>query len=205
MNGQFFRSLVLTLCIGALAGCGGGGPKLEKLEPNAVVLAFGDSLTFGTGAKPSEAYPAALERAIGRKVVNAGVPGEISEAGLQRLPEVLEEVKPKLLILCHGGNDFLQKLEDAKAVANIRSMIQLAKSQNIQVVLMATPKPGLPPSVPVFYEEIAKEFGIPFEDGVIKSVLFDSSLKSDLVHPNAKGYEQMAEAIAKKLKKAGAI
>lgn len=199
------KHLLALLCALLLVSCGGGGPKLEKLDGNAVVLAFGDSLTFGTGATPAEAYPAMLERAIGRKVVNAGVPGETSETGLSRLPEVLEEVKPKLLILCHGGNDFLQKLDDARAVSNIRAMIQLARGQGIQVVLMATPKPGLPPSVPVFYGEIAKEFGIPFEDGVIKSVLFDSSLKSDLVHPNAKGYERMAEAIAKKLKKAGAI
>lgn len=198
------KLLVPVFAIAALSGCG-SGPKLEKLDPGAVVLAFGDSLTFGTGANPEESYPAALERAIGRKVVNAGVPGEISEAGLKRLPEVLEEVKPKLLILCHGGNDFLQRLDDARATANIRAMIQLARAQGIQVVLMATPKPGIPPSVPAFYEEMAKEFGIPFEDGIVKSVLIDSSLKSDLVHPNAKGYALMAETMAKKLKKAGAI
>jgi acyl-CoA thioesterase-1 len=201
---QQFKHLLAALCFGVLASCG-GGPKLDKLDAGAVILAFGDSLTFGTGAAPAESYPAVLERTIGRKVVNAGVPGEVSEKGLERLASALDEVKPKLLILCHGGNDFLQKLDEGRASANVRAMIQLARSQGVAVVLMATPKPGLPPSVPMFYADIAKEFGIPYEESVIKSILFDNSMKSDLVHPNAKGYAQMAEALAAKLKKAGAI
>jgi acyl-CoA thioesterase-1 len=201
----FVKMFAAIVCIAALASCGRGGPKLDKLDPGATILAFGDSLTHGTGARLEEAYPAALERAIGRKVVNAGVPGETSQQGLERLAIVLEEVKPKLLILCHGGNDFLQKLDEGRASANVRAMIQLARSQGVAVVLMATPKPGLPPSIPTFYADIAKEFGIPFEESVIKSVLFDNSMKSDLVHPNAKGYAHMAEALEKTLKKAGAI
>jgi acyl-CoA thioesterase I len=201
----FVKICAAIVCLAVLAGCGRGGPKLDKLEPGATILAFGDSLTHGTGAKLEESYPAALERAIGRKVVNAGVPGETSQQGLDRLGSVLEDVKPKLLILCHGGNDFLQKLDEGRASANVRAMIQLARSQGVAVVLMATPKPGLPPSVPTFYADIAKEFGIPFEESVIKSVLFDNSMKSDLVHPNAKGYARMAEALEQKLKKAGAL
>ena len=196
---------VLFLVI-ALAGAGcGSSAKLDKLDPGAVVLAFGDSLTFGTGAGSGESYPAVLERAIGRKVVNAGVPGETSAEGLARLPEVLDEVQPKLLILCHGGNDFLRKMDDGAAAANIRAMIRLARGKGIPVVLLATPKPGIPPSVPTFYGDIAKELKLPFEDGVIRTVVLDSRLKSDFVHPNAQGYAQIAAAIEKVLKKSGAI
>ena len=195
-------ALLLAAC---LAACGGAKHKLDKLDGSAVVLAFGDSLTFGTGALASESYPAILERRIGRKVVNAGVPGETSAQGLERLPEVLDEVKPRLLILCHGGNDFLRRLDDARAAANVREMIQLARSKGIPVVLIATPKPGLPPSIPTFYGEIATELGVPFEEGVIRTVLFDASLKSDMVHPNGAGYAQIAGAVEKVLKKAGAI
>ena len=194
----------LLLSAALLAGCG-KGPQLSALGNNDVVLAFGDSITFGTGAAPDESYPARLQSLIGRKVVNAGVPGEISSDGLQRLPGVLEEVQPKLLILCHGGNDFLRKQSDAAAAANVRAMIKLARDKGIGVVLIATPKPGLMMSPPDFYAEIAKEFAIPFNDDALRSILRNNELKSDLVHPNAKGYAQIAETVASLLKKAGAI
>lgn len=199
------RLFVLWVAAAFLAGCGGSKTKLEKLDSSAVILAFGDSLTYGTGATPAESYPAILERSIGRKVVNAGVPGETSGQGLERLPEVLDEVKPKLLILCHGGNDFLRRLDDAKAASNLREMIRLARSKGIPVVLLATPKPGLAPSIPAFYGELAMELGVPFEEGVIRTVLFDNALKSDMVHPNGAGYAQIAAAVEKVLKKSGAI
>ena len=188
-----------------LACCGGSKAKIEKLDRNAVVLAFGDSLTFGTGAGTGESYPAVLERNTGLKVVNAGVPGEISADGLERLPAVLEEVQPKLLILCHGGNDFLRKMDDAGVANNVRAMIRLAKAKGIPVVLLATPKPGIPPSVPKLYADIAAEQNVAFEEAVMKEVLFSSSLKSDLVHPNGKGYAEIAAAIEKLLKRSGAF
>ena len=187
-----------------LAACG-KSPQLPPLGTNDVILAFGDSLTHGTGASPAESYPAQLQSLISRKVVNAGVPGEVSADGLQRLPGVLEETQPKLLILCHGGNDFLRKLSEAEAAANVRAMIKLAKDKGIGVVLVATPKPGFSISPPDFYAAIAKEFSIPFNDNALSSVLRDNALKSDLVHPNARGYTQIAETLAKLLKKSGAI
>ena len=194
----------LILAAALLAACG-KGPQVPPLGTNDVILAFGDSLTHGTGASPAESYPAQLQSLISRKVVNAGVPGEVSADGLQRLPGMLEETQPKLLILCHGGNDFLRKLSEAEAAANVRAMIKLAKDKGIGVVLVATPKPGFSISPPDFYAAIAKEFSIPFNDNALSSVLRDNALKSDLVHPNARGYTQIAETHAKLLKKSGAI
>jgi acyl-CoA thioesterase-1 len=198
------RSALFIFIAVALTACG-PKTKVDKLDSSAVILAFGDSLTFGTGASPAESYPAALGRSIGRKVVNAGVPGETSERGLERLPEVLEEVKPQLLILCHGGNDFLQRLDEGKARENVRAMIALARGKGVSVVLIGTPRPGLPPAVPAFYGELAAEFRIPFEEGAFRSVLIDRDLKSDMVHPNGAGYGQVAAALEKLLKKSGAI
>jgi acyl-CoA thioesterase I len=198
-----FRRAALFL-LALLAACG-GQPKLTPLAPSAVVLAFGDSLTFGTGANVNESYPVRVEALIGRKVVAAGVPGEASGAGLARLPSALEETKPQLVILCEGGNDFLQKLDEGQAANNIRAMVRLARAQGAQVVLIGVPKPGLLPSPPDFYRDIAKEFGLPYEGSALKKILTDNALKSDLVHPNAAGYARLAEAIAALLKKTGAV
>jgi lysophospholipase L1-like esterase len=188
-----------------VAACGGGQPKLARLAPDAVVLAFGDSLTAGVGANAGESYPARLEALIGRKVVSSGVPGETSSAGLERLPVALEEAKPQLVILCEGGNDFLQKLDEAQAASNLRAMVRLAQSRGAQVVLIAVPKPGLLPSPADFYAAVAKDLTVPNEENALKKILTDNSLKSDLVHPNAAGYAKLAEAVAALLRKTGAV
>jgi len=179
--------------------------KLTPLPADAVLLAFGDSLTYGTGANEDESYPAQLARLTGRRVVREGVPGEVSEAGLARLPAALDEHRPRLLLLCHGGNDFLRRLPREKAADNVRAMIRLAKARGIEVLLIGTPEPGFTVSAPAFYGDIAKEFRIPYESDVLGKILRDGSLKADQVHPNAKGYLMMAERVADLLRKSGAI
>lgn len=195
---------LLVLALAWIAGCG-KPPKLSALAADAVVLAFGDSLTFGTGASEEESYPEQLARLIGRKVARAGVPGEVSADGLKRLPEALDEYEPRLLILCHGGNDFLRRFSKQQVAANVRAMIRLARSRGIEVVLVGTPEPGLTVTPPEFYAEIAREFGVPYEDAVIGKILRDASLKSDPIHPNARGYRMIAERLAVLLKQSGAL
>lgn len=198
-----FRVALLLLAV-ATAGCG-ERPKLAPLPGDAVVLAFGDSLTYGTGAGESESYPAQLERLIGRRVVRAGVPGEVSAQALARLPEMLDEHAPRLLLLCIGGNDFLRRLGNPQAAANVRAMVKLAKDRGIDVLLIGTPEPGFVVSPPAFYAQIAKEFRLPYEEAAIGFVLQDGALKSDPIHPNAQGYRIIAERVAGALKKSGAI
>ena len=101
---------LFVLWLALLAGCGGNVPRLGKLVASDVIVAFGDSLTFGTGASESESYPIVLGQLIARKVVRAGVPGEVTEGGLARLQDVIDEHKPKLMIVCLGGNDMLRKV-----------------------------------------------------------------------------------------------
>jgi hypothetical protein len=84
-------------------------------------------------------------------------------------------------------------------------MVRLAKARGAQVVLVAVPKPGLLPSPADFYSAVAKEFGLPHEETVLRKILTDNALKSDLVHPNAAGYARLADAIAALLRKTGAV
>jgi len=188
-----------------VSGCGGNTPRLAKLAPADVIVAFGDSLTFGTGAAAAESYPAVLGQMLGRNVVRAGVPGEVTAGGLARLQSVIDEHKPKLMIVCLGGNDMLRKVKDAEIRSNLRDIIKGIKAQDIAVVLIGVPRPALLTSAPPFFEEIAKAFGIPYEGKILTDVLYHADQKSDPIHPNAKGYRRMAEAIAALLKKSGAV
>ena len=198
------RVFALVLSAVLAAACG-ERPKLERQSGDAVVLAFGDSLTYGTGASEEESYPAQLEKLIGRRVVRAGVPGELTSQALERLPAALDEHAPRLLLLCIGGNDFLRRLGNEQAERNVRAMVKLAKSRGVGVVLIGTPEPGFTVSPPAFYAGIAKEFRLPYEGGIIGQVLKDSTLKADPIHPNARGYRVIAERLAATLKQSGAI
>jgi lysophospholipase L1-like esterase len=204
----FFRTLAFALslsALAALAACGEKPPQLSRLGPDDVVLAFGDSLTYGTGAAPAESYPLVLAQLIGRKVTGAGVPGETTSDGLERLPAALDEVKPRLLLLCMGGNDMLQKVEPATIESNLRAMVQLAKARGVGVVLIGVPTPELFGAPPEFYDRIARELSLPLDKKTLNDILFDRSLKSDLIHPNAAGYRRFAQGLADLLHKAGAV
>lgn len=199
------RLLPLAVAL-LLTACSGDAPTLEPLSGDATLLAFGDSITRGVGAPADRSYPAVLERLTGRRVVNAGVPGEVTAQGRQRLPEVLERVQPDLLLLCHGGNDLLRRKADGDTEANLRAMIRQARGRDIPVVLIGVPKPKLfLMESAAFYGRLAEEFGVPLEAEVLPEVEADNALKSDQIHPNARGYRRIAEAVQRLLKTHGAL
>lgn len=195
-----FSCVVLLL----LAGCE-RAPSLPQLAPHDVILAFGDSLTHGTGANPEDAYPARLARLSGHPVVNAGVPGETTTEGVQRLPAVLDEHRPRLVVLCLGGNDMLRRLPASNTENNLRLMLQTLRSSGIPVVLVGVPEPKLFGGAPDFYARLAKEFQLPYDDTTLNDVLKNPALKSDPIHPNAAGYEIMAQQFARLLQESGAL
>ena len=183
----FFSSLLFTGC--------DSGPGIKPFNQESVVLAFGDSLTHGTGASAGQSYPDVLSELLARQVINGGIPGEVSAAGLKRLPAVLEEYKPTLVILCHGGNDFLRKMNQATTSSNLDAMITLIRSHGADVVLVGVPKLGFGLQVPELYSQIADQHTIPLQKEILVDLLSDNSMKSDVIHPNATGYRLMAEAI----------
>ncbi len=198
---QTFYLLLLIL----LTACSDPQQQLAQLPDDAIILAFGDSLTYGTGANKGESYPALLETLVNRKVINAGVPGELSMQGLKRLPKLLEKHQPDLLILCHGGNDIIRKQDLAEAETNIRQMIALAENKNIPVILLGVPKPGLFLSSAKLYANIAENSNVIFMPNLIPDILSDASMKSDPIHPNKTGYRKMASSLAIILRNVGAL
>jgi len=108
-------------------------------------------------------------------------------------------------LLCLGGNDMLRKVKYASIESNLRAMIEAARLRSVPVVLIGVPEPVLFGGAAPFYAKLADELKVPLEKKIMQDVLFDKELKSDQIHPNARGYRRMAQAIAELLHRAGAV
>ncbi len=200
------NKLILFALLLLLAACDNGGNSLSFMRPNDVTLAFGDSLTVGVGARPEMSYPAQLARLMSRKVINGGKSGEVSAAGTTRLIAMLDKVEPELLILCHGGNDILRKLDRGQLKANLRLMYEAANQRGIDVVMVAVPSLGLTGITDIdLYKDLADELQIPLVSGLLAELLSDKQYTSDLIHLNDNGYRKLAEGVADLLLERGAI
>ena len=196
-------AFALVVALMALGAC--GSSKLEPLAPGDRILAFGDSLTAGIGAATQHSYPTVLAQLSGLDVVNAGVSGETTADGMQRLPGELERVSPALLVLTEGGNDILRNVSSRVIKENLRAMIEYANSRGVPVVLIGVPQKNLFSSVAPLYRELAEEYALVFDDALLSDLLRAPRYKSDMVHFNERGYRAMAEAIYALLDDNGAI
>jgi lysophospholipase L1-like esterase len=200
---------VAWLVAAPLAGCGRRPARAEPLAPGATVLALGDSITFGTGAAPAASYPAVLSALTGWDVVNGGVPGDTSAQALARLPDLLAEHTPALVIVSIGGNDFLRRLPEAQTRENVRRVAELARAGGAQVLLVAVPQPSATAAVTgslsdhPLYEELADQLGVPLHREGWARVLSDAALRTDRIHANDQGYRRFAEGLAATAREVG--
>ncbi|MDY6904463.1 MAG: arylesterase [Thermodesulfobacteriota bacterium] len=205
-NCQLFHCYLFAfLTVVGFLGVGCDNSQLTTLSEDGVIVAFGNSLTRGTGVSAENSYPAALARMTGRTVINAGIPGEVTAQGRERLPMVLDKYQPDLVIICHGGNDILRRKSMADAAANLDAMVQTALDRSIEVVLVAVPKLSIFGDPPDFYKAVARKYGVPIDMDTLEDLERDRSMKSDPIHFNAKGYEKLARAVANMLEAHGAI
>nr|WP_283165821.1 GDSL-type esterase/lipase family protein [Shewanella litorisediminis] len=186
-----------------LSAC--GGPQLPFLGNNARILAFGDSLTFGVGAREGMDYPAHLARLCGCEVINAGVSGETTAQGLTRIGELLDETQPDLLILMEGGNDILRNQDKAQLKRNLEAMIREAQGRQVPVLLIAVPDRKVFLSPLPLYQELAEQFSLPLLEDTLPQLLSQSAMKSDTVHLNDAGYQLLAEEIYQLARESGAF
>ena len=204
MNRRHF----LLLTAAALAACGKKAPKHSALPRGSAVLALGDSLTYGYGANPTESYPARLAELTGWTVTNGGVSGDTSAQALARLPELLREHTPRLVIISIGGNDFLRRQPENETRTNIRAIIQACKAAGAETLLVGVPGVGVGaalgyPGDHPLYADLAKAENVPYYANGWSQILGKDALKSDQIHPNAAGYEAFTRDFAAWLKESG--
>jgi acyl-CoA thioesterase-1 len=220
----------------ALAGCGGEAaedttvppasgaartpgaeqpPPIPVMGPERNILAFGDSLFAGYGLEEGESYPARLEQALRARgvnadIANAGVSGDTTAAGRQRLAFTLDgmEEKPDLFILELGGNDLLRGLSPAETRANLAAMLEELKARDIPVLLMgmrAPPNygPQYQRDFDAIYGDLAREYGAGLVPFWLDSIYEDPNLfQADRIHPTAQGIEELVEATLPEVREA---
>lgn len=168
--------------------------------PERRILAFGDSLFAGYGLEEQQGYPEQLEdamraRGINARVIDAGVSGDTSAAGRQRLAFTLDaqETKPDLVLLELGGNDMLRGIQPDQTRANFEAMLQELQARDIPVLLMGMRSP--PNYGPEYqqqfdglYGDLAQEYGASLVPFWLESIYEDPSLfLEDRIHPTAEG------------------
>ncbi len=196
VNNIFFKFKIIFIVSILLTGCFFDNDKIT-ISKNAIIVSFGDSLTYGTGANKSKSYPSVLAKILGIAVINGGVPGEVTSLALNRIDLVIRQNNPNLVIIMHGGNDILRGLRLEEIYNNLDKIITKLLSNNIKIILIGVPKKSVLLKDAAIYKKLANKHNILYIDGLLASLLSNNSLKSDIIHLNAKGYNKLAEGIAK--------
>lgn len=189
----------------ALTGCG-ERPRHAVVPAGATVVALGDSLTYGTGAESASSYPSVLAALTAWNVVNAGVPGETAAQGCDRLPQLIAEHRPVLVLVLLGGNDFLRRRPDAGIKDALAACAVSARDTATTLVLMPVPRLGLSGlSDASLYAEASRTLGVPLVDAGLSELLGQSAMRADAIHLNAAGYRAMAERVTQGLRAEGLL
>jgi lysophospholipase L1-like esterase len=182
--------------------------RVRNLQSNGTnIIAFGDSLTAGYGAGAGEDYPSGLTKLIGRDVINAGVSGDTTDSALARIDADVLQRSPRIVIVGLGGNDFLRGAPITSTEANLRTIVKQIQQSGAMVVILGFNFPSLTASYGKMYKRVASDEGCLLIPDLLDGIIGNPSLKSDEIHPNAKGYALMAERVSgplrKLIKKAG--
>ena len=226
MNKAGWRSFAIYGCVIALcqplAACGSSeNPAASTKETSAstkvaavpadapLVIAFGDSLYAGYQLGPKEGLAPQLQAALAAdgvvaRVQNAGVSGDTTQAGRQRLTFVLDnaKAKPSVVLLGLGGNDMLRGIDAAQTRANLDAMLAELQKRDIPVVLtgmVAAPNMGSDYAAKFnpIYPELAAKYDASLYPFILDNVVTNKALMlGDNVHPNAKGVKIIADALA---------
>jgi acyl-CoA thioesterase-1 len=208
----------LTLMLGACAAADRASsnaarplatPQVAANKPK--IVAFGDSLTAGFGLTERESYPYLLQEKLNvdgfdYEVVNAGVSGDTSLGGLERIDWVLETDNVKILILELGANDLLRGVPPARMKENLDRIITKAKAKGVRVLLCGM---FAPPQMGADYQrdfmnafpDLAEKHKVAYLPFLLENVALKKELNQpDGIHPNAEGEKIMADNVYKALK-----
>ncbi len=182
-------------------------PQTEPRTEAPVVVMLGDSLTAGYELAEDEALPAAVERLLAARgvnatFVNAGVSGDTTADGLSRYDWSVAGAKADLLVVALGANDFLIGIPPERTKKNLAAILDRAKAAGLPAALIGVVVPDMErdprdAAFAAIYPALAKEYGVPLQPDLMAPVSAKPALlMDDGLHPTAKGVEAMAVGVA---------
>ncbi len=163
------------------------------------IVAFGDSLTYGLGVSRDNAYPAVLSQLAGREIVNLGVSGNTAQQGAMRMHDIGKSM-PCMVLIEFGGNDLLQNRPMEETRKALEEIIDYVHGLNAMAVIVDTGGNYQMSRYTKMMKKLAKKKRALFIPGIMDGIFSDKSLKSDILHPNEKGYEIIANKVYEAIK-----
>ncbi len=170
------------------------GPQAKKdVLPSGPLICFGDSLTYGTGTEKGMDYPSQLSKMVSKPVVNAGIPGNPTAQALKRLEQDVLSKSPALVLITLGGNDLKNGVAKEIAFGNLKIIVETIQEHGARVVIGGIKFPLRDRGFGKGYRKLADQTGAFLIPNILKGIMGNRKLMSDPIHPNAEGYQIMAE------------
>ncbi len=182
------------LLVTAFTGC--VKREIKNIDSKGTnIICFGDSITFGYGAAKGEDYPSGLAWLIKMPVINAGVDGDTSTTALGRVKTDALDKDPLLVIIEFCGNDFLKKVPPETTRDNIGRIIDSVQARGAMVAVVDISAGMFLADYRKMFSKLAEEKRAIFIPHILSGIITNPSMKSDFLHPNAKGYNLIAERV----------
>ncbi|WP_372613042.1 arylesterase [Halomonas sp.] len=174
-----------------------------QADEHPVLLVMGDSLSAAYGIEQQDGWVSLLETRLDGKarVINASISGETSSGGASRLPDLLGQHEPDIVLLELGGNDGLRGLPPRQLEANMAGMIEASQAADAEVLLLGI---DIPPNYGQAYRDaftgvyyrLAKEFEVPLVPFLLEGIALDDNLmQNDGIHPTAAAQPRILDTV----------
>ncbi|MBY0328734.1 arylesterase [Patescibacteria group bacterium] len=158
------------------------------------IVALGDSLVFGYGSTMGNDFVSLLAKDTGREIINMGINGNTTADGLARIDTVLA-LKPSIVLVLLGGNDFLRKVPATQTFQNLDSIVEKLQAHGVVVVVLGIQGGVLHDPFKESFEELVTRRGTGYVPNVLAGMIGNQSLMYDAIHPNDVGYKKLADKV----------
>ena len=199
MSARFRRPVLLVAALLAafLAYRACAAPPVKNLSPRpGPVVVLGDSLAAGVGSKGMKrGFVTLLQERLGVELVNKAVPGNATGDGLERLKADVLDLKPALVVVELGGNDFLRQVDPDQTFANLETIVRRCQDSGAAVLVLGVRSGLLTDRRESRFRQVARGNGAAYVPNILDGVFGHPALMSDSIHPNDEGHRLVADRL----------